>query len=92
VKSKETNFVVISMTEGVQLTGRDIESFFWLLLFLTIPSFILPTTKSNSLDRKPLKRTLKKYDGDALQLMASGGGMGGGGLTQFYLRGRTLKV
>lgn len=60
VKSKAT-FVVISMTADVQLRGRDMEGF-WDNHY---PNSNHRPSKSNSLHRKPTKRTLKACDGDA---------------------------
>lgn len=53
------------------------------MLLLPLPK--LPVTKSNSLDMRPLKRTLKSMvwilKNSSVQLKVSGGGMGGKGLS-----------
>lgn len=58
VKNKKATFAVISMTEDTQLRSGDMEG------FCENPSFYSPP-QSNILDRKLLKRTLKRYDNDA---------------------------
>jgi hypothetical protein len=50
VKDKETSSAVVSMIADSQLRKRDREGFY---------DKLLPPKKSNNLDRKPLKRTLK---------------------------------
>lgn len=52
VNVKETSFAVVSMIADSQLRMRDIEGFWTTSLPYTHPP------KKNSLDRKPLKRTL----------------------------------
>jgi hypothetical protein len=60
VKGKDASFSVVSMTADSQLRERDIEG------FCGNPYIHLPThPQSNSLDRKPLKRTLKNCSKDA---------------------------
>ena len=53
VKGMEATFAVVSMTADSQLRKRDTEGF--------CDNHSLPLKKGNSLDRKPSKRTLKKY-------------------------------
>jgi hypothetical protein len=57
VKDKEATFALVLMTADPQLRKRDIEGF-----WQPLPH---PIHKSNSLDRKPPKRTLKIFDKDA---------------------------
>lgn len=59
---------------------------------MTIPN--LPPLKSNSLDRKPLKRILKMCDKDAEGWLSTADGFWKEcrkGKTQFYVKGRPLK-
>ena len=57
VLKEQIVFTAISMTADAQLRKRDIEGF-----WQPLPH---PIHKSNSLDRKPPKRTLKIFDKDA---------------------------
>lgn len=78
------------MTSDTQLRNRDIES----LCDKLYPLAPHPS-KSNSLNRKPMKSTLKRCDKDAeVQLFTTDGFWWefGKGRTQFYLRGRPLRV
>ena len=78
-------FVVVSMTADLQLRKADIEN------FSDNPYHPLPPLpKNNSLDEKPLRRTLKNCDEVMLkcsspQLIASGTGAGGEGLRFLYI-------
>lgn len=58
-ESKEATFAVSSMTPNAQLRGREIKGF-W-----DNPYPHSLSKKGNSLDRKPSKRALKKYDENA---------------------------
>lgn len=58
VKSKVATFAVILMTTDTQLRRREGKA------FMTMPTPPIPL-KLNNLDRKPLQRTLKRYDGAA---------------------------
>lgn len=61
-KRKEVTFAVIPMIAYAQLRGWDMEASVKIPTHTSIPPMLSP--KSNSLNRKLRKRTLKKGDGD----------------------------
>lgn len=84
VKGKEGSFATVLMTADPQLRKRDIGGF----CDNTYP-YLPPWLQSNSLDTKPLKRTLRNCDRVAEVKHYSGSfwWAGSGGRTRFSLRG-----